>query len=140
MRCEEIMKKNVQCLKPNDTARDAATCMRDNNVGFLPICDDDKKVCGVITDRDIVCRVVADGKDWNTPVNTFMSSDGLAYVKPSDDLQKAQDLMAQRKVSRVFVCDDNNRIEGVISLSDIAQRQDASDTMRQVSSRETVPA
>jgi CBS domain-containing protein len=140
MRCEEIMKKNVQCLKPNDTVKDAAACMRDNNVGFLPICQDDKTVAGVITDRDIACRVVADGKDFNTPVQSFMSTDSLAYVKASDDVQQAKDLMAQRKVSRVFVCDDNCRIEGVISLSDIAQNQDASDTMRKVTTREAAPA
>ncbi|HZA49460.1 MAG TPA: CBS domain-containing protein, partial [Myxococcaceae bacterium] len=62
MRCEEIMKKDVECVSPQDTVQAAAKRMRDENIGFLPVCDQSKKVQGTVTDRDLAIRVLADGR------------------------------------------------------------------------------
>lgn len=142
MRCEEIMKTEVQSVRPNTSVRDCARRMRDRNIGFLPVCDQDNKVLGTITDRDVCCRVVAAGLVADDPVERHMSTGNLAICRPKDDLNKAQQVLGHNRVSRLLVCDDANRLVGVISLSDIAQLADpskASDTLRRVSAREAEP-
>jgi CBS domain-containing protein len=138
MRLKEIMKTNLSCLTPEDTVQEAATLMREQNVGFIPICDDEKKVQGTITDRDLATRVLADARDPKTKLADCMSTE-LVYASPDDDLSRAQELMATHRKSRMLVCDREGRIQGVISLSDIAQLSEASNahhTLQQVSSRE----
>lgn len=138
MRCEEIMKRDVECMSPRDTVEDAAMRMRDQNVGFLPICDANKKVLGTLTDRDLVLRVIAGKKPMNTPLEQIMTRE-VVSCRPSDDIQKAEQLMAQKAKSRIMCIDDGGRLVGVISLSDIAQVEDAPrflETLKQVSERE----
>lgn len=138
MRCEEIMKKDLTCLKPEDTAMEAARLMRERNVGFIPVCDDDNKVQGTITDRDLATRVLADGRDPKTKLADCMSTE-LVYCSPEDDVSRAQELMAKHKKSRMLVSDREGHLKGVISLSDIAQLSEAanaSQTLKDVSSRE----
>jgi CBS domain-containing protein len=139
MRCDEVMKSNPQCLERSQSVRAAACAMRDNNFGFLPVCEQGK-VLGVITDRDIAIRCVAEGKDINTPVEQLMSGQVVA-CRPEDDIQKAQQLMGRAQKSRLLVVDAQGKLVGVISLSDIAQLEADSDnvarTMREVTDRET---
>lgn len=138
MRCEEIMKKEVECLSPKNTIEEAAVRMRDKNVGFLPICDPSKKVLGTLTDRDIVIRCIATRKPLNTPVEAVMTREVVA-CRPQDDIQRAEQLMAQYAKSRIMCIDESGKLIGVISLSDIAQFEDATravETLRQVSERE----
>jgi CBS domain-containing protein len=138
MRCNEIMKGTVECIGPTDTIQTAAARMRDSNVGFLPICDDERKVLGTITDRDITVRVVAENRPPSTPVRDIMTTEIVA-VRPEDDLNRAQQLMAEEHKSRLLCLDDRERIAGVISLSDIARYAEgasAAKTMRDVSARE----
>lgn len=139
MRCEEIMKTGPLYVRPNVSVRECARKMRDHNVGFLPVCDKDDKVLGTITDRDIAIRVVSDDAPVDAPVERYMSSGDFAVCAPKDDLKRAQQTMGQKHVSRILVCDDQQRLVGVISLSDIAQFEDgstAANTMRRVSERE----
>jgi CBS domain-containing protein len=138
MRCEEIMKRDLECMSPKDTAEAAAIRMRDHNVGFLPVCDSAGKVLGTVTDRDLVVRVIASKKPGNTPVEGIMTREVVA-CRPQDDIQRAEQLMAQKHKSRIMCLDDGGRVVGIISLSDIAQHVDgarALDTLRQVSERE----
>lgn len=138
MRCDEIMKKEVECLSPKSTIEDAAVRMRDKNVGFLPVCDPSKKVLGTLTDRDVVIRCIAGKKPTNTPVEAVMSREVVA-CRPQDDIQRAEQLMAQHAKSRIMCLDDTGKLVGVISLSDIAQVEDAVravETLKQVSERE----
>jgi CBS domain-containing protein len=139
MRCEEIMKKTIKCSSPDETVAQAATVMREHNVGFLPICDDQKKVLGTITDRDIVIRVMADQKPGTTKVREVMTNE-IISCRAEDDVDRAAELMGKHQKSRMLVVDDQKHLVGVISLSDVAQKssdKNAAKTMRDVSQRES---
>jgi CBS domain-containing protein len=138
MRCEEIMKRTVECVSPQDSVQVAARRMRDENVGFLPVCDPSRKVIGAVTDRDLAIRVLADGQPATTTIEKVLTREVIA-CRPEDDLRKAEELMAKHHKSRMICVDTAGRLVGVISLSDIAQREDgsqASQTLRKVSERE----
>jgi CBS domain-containing protein len=142
MRCSEIMKTDIECLEPQDTAEHAAAKMRDQNVGFLPVCDEQKKVLGALTDRDITTRLVAEGKPGGTPAEQIMTSDCVA-CGPDDDVEAAQRLMAKHQKSRIMCVDEDGVLKGVISLSDVAQHDGGArttETLRQVTSREAKAA
>jgi CBS domain-containing protein len=139
MRCEDIMKRNVLCVRESSSCHEAAALMRDENVGFLPVCDDENRAVGTITDRDICIRVDAAGKlASQTPVSTCMSREVVA-CRPWDDIAEAERLMATHHKSRIICTDEQGVILGVISLSDIAERDSlrrAAATLREVASRE----
>lgn len=139
MRCEEIMKRDLECVSPQDKVDTAASKMRDQNVGFLPVCEQDMKVLGTLTDRDIAIRVVAEKRGGDVLVKDVMSNE-VVTCHMHDDLRKAEDLMAKNHKSRIMCIDDDNRLVGVISLSDIAQHERgarAASTLKKVSERET---
>jgi CBS domain-containing protein len=138
MRCEEIMKRDVECLSPGQTVQEAARQMRKENISFLPVCDEVKNVLGTITDRDIAIRLVADGRDASTSIDDIMTREVVA-CRPQESVQVAERLMAENQKSRIMCTDDDGRLVGVISLSDLAKYErgeQASDTLRKVSSRE----
>ena len=138
MRCEEIMKRDVEYVAPKEQVEVAARRMRDQNVGFLPVCDASRKVLGAITDRDIVIRVVAERRPPTTAVADVMTREVIA-CRPDDDIERAEQLMGQHHKSRMLCTDEQGLVVGVISLSDIAQVEEdsrASQTMKQVSARE----
>jgi CBS domain-containing protein len=112
--------------------------MRDEQIGFLPICDPARNVIGTLTDRDVAVRVVADNHSANEPVERFMSP-GAVTCLSDEDLSAAQDLMGEMQVSRIVCVGQGGQLEGVISLSDIAQLGDdvdATATLRSVTVRE----
>ena len=132
MLSEDIMRTDVESVSPTETIQDAASKMRDDNVGFLPVCDDSRQVLGTITDRDIAVRAVAEAQPATTPVEDIMTSDVVA-CSPKDTIDTALQLMAENHKSRIMCLDDEGRLIGVISLSDIAQLVgDASETLRSV--------
>ena len=136
MLCEDIMKTDVECVSPADTIEDAARRMRDENLGFLPVCDESRQVLGTITDRDIAIRAVAESLPSATPVEDVMTGE-VVSCSPKDSIDTALQLMAENHKSRIMCLDEDDRLAGVISLSDIAQLVgDASETLRQVSDRE----
>jgi CBS domain-containing protein len=138
MICQDVMKSAVKCVAPTTTIEDAAVTMRDEGVGFLPVCDSTRRVLGVITDRDITIRAVASHEAFSQPVEKFMTKSVVA-CRQSDDLVHAQELMGEEKVSRIMCVNEDGVLEGIISLSDIAQIEDgsrASATLRNVSDRE----
>jgi CBS domain-containing protein len=139
MKCEEIMKRDVECVSPRDAVEDAAVRMRDENIGFLPVCDQSKQVLGTLTDRDIAIRLVAERKAGGAFVEEIMTQEVVA-CRPEDDVRDAEKAMAENHKSRIMCVDDGGRLVGVISLSDIAQHERggrAADTLREVSERET---
>ena len=142
MICQDIMKDNVECLSPTDTAQVSARKMRDLNVGFLPVCDPSGKAIGTLTDRDLTIRLVAENRPLSTLVGGLMTPEVIS-CRPMDDIRTAERLMARHHKSRIIVVKDGGRVAGVISLSDIAQNVDAfhaAQTMKHVSRREARPA
>jgi len=137
--CSDVMKTAVLTVSENDTIHRAAELMAMANVGFLPVCDRDRKVIGAITDRDIVVRVVAD----NLPTTAYrvgdvMSRDVVA-CRPDDELTLAEQFMAQHQVSRLPITDEDGTLRGILSLSDLAEREPtrrAGRTLRAIASRE----
>jgi CBS domain-containing protein len=135
------MKRDVTCVAPEEASKQAARKMREQNVGFLPVCDAQGRILGTITDRDIAVRLVADDRPASTPVEQIMTREVVA-ARPSDDIREAHKLMAQRRKSRIMCVDDAGRLVGVISLSDIAQNDDSgrtAETLQKVSEREAHP-
>ena len=139
MRCEQIMKKDIESVSPQDTVQTAARQMRDENLGFLPVCDQSRKVLGTVTDRDLAIRVLASGGEPTTRVDGVMTRE-VVCCRPKDDLRTAEQLMAKNHKSRIMCIESDGRLVGVISLSDIAQQEDgakAAQTLQQVSERES---
>lgn len=135
--CREIMKRDIECLSPREPAQAAAERMRDQNIGFLPVCDDGMKVLGTVTDRDIALRIVADLRSAGTPVEQVMTRQVVA-CRPGDDIELARELMAEHRKSRIMCVDDDGTLIGIISLSDLAKLEGdgAARTLRAVSRRE----
>ena len=137
MKCKDIMKTDIECVSPQASVQEAARKMRDQNIGFLPVCEANMKVIGTVTDRDITIRAVAESLPSSTPVDALMTSDVVA-CSSDDDLESARELMAEHQKSRIMCVSTGGRLEGIISLSDLAQLDEGSsiDTLRHVSSRE----
>ena len=139
MRCKDVMKTNVQCAALTDTVQSAARTMRDRNIGFLPVRGADGRVVGTLTDRDIAVRVASeDRSSAQCRVGDCMTREVVSCLA-TDDLAQAEHLMATHKKSRVVVVDESGALCGVISLSDIAERDSttrAAVTLRQVATRE----
>lgn len=138
MLCSEMMKSDVECVSPQTSVQDAARRMRDQNIGFLPVCDESGRPVGTITDRDIAVRVVADNHPAATPVETFITYEVIACYT-DDDVAYARDLMAENQKSRIMCVDRNGCIEGIISLSDLVDFDeiDGARTLQRVSGRES---
>jgi len=137
MRCSELMKTDLECVSRETTLREAAEKMRDQGIGFLPVCDEDTHPIGTLTDRDIVVRAVAEGRSDSEQAQACMTRE-LVDCRPSDDVAQARELMEQHRVSRIICTDDDGRIAGVISLSDIVEhdQQGGARTLSEVSRRE----
>jgi CBS domain-containing protein len=133
MRCEELMNRDIQWVSPRDTVEDAACRMRDQDIGFLPVCDQSRRVVGTLTDRDIAIRFVAEKQPAGTFVEEVMSKESIT-CKASDDLRTAEQKMSDAQKSRIMCLDDDGKLLGVISLSDLAQHEHlgAAETLREV--------
>jgi CBS domain-containing protein len=137
MRCRDIM-NNVECCFIDDPVADVADRMRARHVGFLPVCNAYGQVIGTITDRDLTTRVLADRLSGDIPVQTVMSR-GPITCKPDDLLEDAEQLMERYYKWRIICVDHMRRPVGVISISDIADAEQAARTgklLREVSSRD----
>ncbi len=139
MQCQDIMKTDVESCHVDDTVAAAARKMKERGIGFLPVCNERGMPLGVLTDRDIVLRVVAEGLDANTRSVVDVMTLEIISCKGEDDVAMAAQSMAQNHKSRILVLNDDNTLCGVISLSDLAQEtptDQAGETLRDVSGRE----
>lgn len=128
MRVDEVM-SSATCCGPDDTVEHCARVMKEENIGFVPVCDDQRRTLGAITDRDIAIRVVAEGKSSSESVRGFMTR-GAVSCRVGDDVAAAEQLMRDQQVSRVMVCDTAGRLQGVISLQDLAVAESEDSTGR----------
>lgn len=145
MKAREVMSKYMECSVPSDSIRSVAEKMVQCDCGMIPVVDslDSKHLLGIVTDRDIVCRVIATGKDCGiVTAQEAMSSAVLLCVKANDSIEKVIDLMENGRVRRIPVVDESNKILGIIALSDIADEIDEDDFVdifMEVSETSTVP-
>ncbi len=116
--------------------RDVAAMMRDGDMGAVPVVDNGKLI-GIVTDRDIVVRAVADGRDAATPVGEAMSTE-LFTVGPDDFVFEAIRLMGDKQVRRIPVIDDKGELAGIIAMADVAleteDEREIAETLEEISS------
>jgi CBS domain-containing protein len=131
MKIKEIMTREVEVIHTGDTLKDAAQKMRIRDIGFLPVCEDDRLV-GALTDRDIILRSTADGKDPNRRIGRDLISSPIVYCFDDQEVAEAAGLMEEHQIRRVAVIGrKDKRLVGVLSLGDIA-RNDTKETSAKV--------
>ena len=119
MKISELMTTDVETIGADQTAREAASFMLRAEAGSIPVCEGDK-VIGMITDRDIAVRGVAQGRGPETPVRDLMS-DGIICAREDDDVEDVARRMSQEQVRRLPVVDADDRLCGIVSLGDLAR-------------------
>ena len=120
MQVREIMSQPVNVVHVTTTSRDAATRMRDLKIGALPV-EEHGQLVGMVTDRDIVARAVAENRlPSNVAVSRIMS-EGVYYCHDDDTLEEAARIMAEHQVRRLPVYDHEQRLVGIIAVADIAR-------------------
>lgn len=137
MKIRELMTKPVVRIQPEETVAVAARMLEHNNIGAMPVCGSDGRLCGMLTDRDIVTRCLAAGKaPQTTSVREIMT--GKVYVaRPDMEASLAAGLMGREQVRRLPVM-ENGKLCGMISLGDLARKEESSmeagDALAEISS------
>ncbi len=122
MQVHEVMTPGAECTHPNSTLQEAARMMRDLDVGPLPVCSEKDRLVGMITDRDIVVRAIAEGRDPKTVrVKDVMSPD-ILYCFEDQSIGEAAELMKERQIRRLVVLNHDKRLVGIVSLGDLAAK------------------
>lgn len=136
-RCREIMTSNVVSATPEMTVREAAALLRESDVGALPVVAHGK-LTGIMTDRDIVVRAVAEGKDTNTTHVAEVMTDEPASVTPNTYIFEVIRVMGDRQVRRVPVVNEDGEVVGMIAMADIAlemeDQREIAETLEDISS------
>ena len=120
MQIYELMNTDMAVVAPNQILKQAAQIMSEHQVGALPVIDDAGRLAGMVTDRDIVCRGVASGKDLSQLTARDIMTKGITWCREEDDLQEALDLMERHKIRRLPVINANKRMVGILSLGDVS--------------------
>jgi CBS domain-containing protein len=130
---KDVMTTNVVYLPSETTIADAAQTMREQDIGDIAVADGET-LLGLLTDRDIVVRAVAERRDPDaTTVGEIMTRD-LVMVRSDDTIQQAALLMRDKAIRRLLVCDDNQGLVGVVSIGDLAERIDPDSVLGGISS------
>jgi len=125
-KCSDVMTKNPVVCLPEDTASRAAQLMKSVNVGSIPVIDSKQtyKLVGIVTDRDLALRIVADNQTADTvKVGEVMTSD-MVTCRTDDNIDMAVETMSQNQLRRIPVLDINQKLVGIISQADVATRVD----------------
>src|SRR3712207_2357940 len=139
MKIQEIMTKDPATVTPGTTVRDAAKLMQREDTGILPVVESEgtKRLVGLVTDRDIAIRVVAEGRDGETRVSDVMSSGRLATLRPDADVDEAMSRMADEQVRRIPIVDDRGALVGIVAQADVVRKtrddQKSERTVEQIS-------
>jgi len=121
VKAKDLMTKSPVCCSTDDTAQDAARAMRDCDCGIIPVVEaGSQRVVGVVTDRDIAIRAVADGKSGDTPLRDIMTA-SPSCCGPDSDVRDVERTMADRQVRRVVIVNADGRAEGIVAQADIAR-------------------
>lgn len=123
MKVRDLMTPNPTCAAPDTTVEEIATLMKEEDIGCVPIVDEDGQVTGVVTDRDIVIRCIAEGKDPSECHAEDIHSPQSVTIDPNADSKQAARMMADRQIRRLPVV-EHGRLVGMLSLGDVAVKQD----------------
>ena len=136
LRASEIMTKSVRTATREMSLREVAAMMRDGDMGAVPVVDDGKLI-GIVTDRDIVVRAVAEGKTADTPIGEVMTTE-LFTVAPDDFVFEAIRLMGDKQVRRIPVVSNDGSLAGIIAMADVAlemeDEKEIAETLEEISS------
>lgn len=135
MKVKDVMHRGVTWVEPNASIREIARKMRDDDIGSVPVGENDRLV-GMVTDRDIICRGIADGADCNALTARDVMSKPIIYCKVEDELELAIRIMEKNKIRRLPVIDKDKRLVGMLALGDISEiggQEKAGEVMRSVS-------
>ena len=116
----DIMTRDVESIAPSENIQRAAQIMRDADVGSLPVTEG-KKLLGVITDRDICVRAIAEGKEPTVTYVQSIMTENVVTCPPNTEIRKAVDMMAQHQIRRLLIVDENRQLVGVIAQADVAR-------------------
>jgi CBS domain-containing protein len=119
MKLRDMMTRGVEVVHPQDGLPEAAMKMRSLEVGSVPVCDGERLV-GMLTDRDITVRAVAEGIDLKTALVDDVMTREVVYATEDQEVEEAARLMADRQIRRLPVIDRNKRLVGIVSLGDLA--------------------
>jgi CBS domain-containing protein len=119
-RARDIMSPDVECIGENDTLVMAAQRLRDMHIGSMPICGEDDRLKGMLTDRDIVVKAIAEGRDPSTTTAGSLAEGKPVTIGADDSIEQALETMKQHQVRRLPVIDGHDMV-GIISQADIAQ-------------------
>jgi CBS domain-containing protein len=122
MRVSEAMTREVRIATPGQSIRDVAKMMAELDAGAMPVGENDRLI-GMITDRDIAVRAVAQGKGPDTPVRDVMSTEKVLYCYDDEDLDHVAKNMGSEQVRRLPVVNREKRLVGIVSLGDLANRE-----------------
>ena len=134
----EIMTRNPECVTEQDSIRNVAKLMLDHDTGAIPVVEENnRKVIGMITDRDIVVRLIANGRDIDGARVSEAMTRGVKTVRENQSVDEVFDLMSREQVRRVPVVDQNEGIIGIVAVKDLAEesesKQDLAQTVEQIS-------
>lgn len=119
MKVKDAMHKGVEWVSPDTRLPEIARKMRQSDIGAVPVGENDRLI-GMVTDRDICCKAVADGHDIDAMTARDVMTAGIVWCHDDDDVEEAADLMESRRIRRLPVIDKNKRMVGMLSLGDIS--------------------
>jgi CBS domain-containing protein len=124
MKLKEIMTRDVEVIHPDDPLQIAAQKMRDRDIGFLPVCDGDRLI-GVVSDRDIIIRVIAEGRDPKAMMGRNLVTAPVIYCFEDQEVDEAARIMQENQIRRLVILNRDKRLVGVVSLGDLAMNRSA---------------
>ncbi|NMO22145.1 CBS domain-containing protein [Pyxidicoccus fallax] len=136
----DVMSRGMKTVLPEQTLREVARLMREENVGIVPVTDMQGRLLGVVTDRDLVVRAMSeDRQPSQVRVSDIMSSEDLEVATPDDSIHDLIELMGRKQVRRIPVVERDNRLVGIIAMADIATRaefdEELQEALERISSR-----
>lgn len=132
MKAKDIQSKDLIIVKEETSIWEVAKLMKENDIGFIPI-SNENKITGIITDRDIVCNAIANKSELDKPIKDYMTKK-IISVNEDDNISKTLNTMRKNKVKRVLVQNNNKKLVGIVSFSDILNNNefDILNTMKEI--------
>jgi CBS domain-containing protein len=129
-KCSEVMTREPVCCEPSASVVQVAATMKREDVGSIPVVDspEDKKLIGIVTDRDLVVKVLATGSAGDRATVREAMTPNPVFCHENDDLSKAVTLMSERQVRRMPIVDEAGRLTGIIAQADVATRGNRDET------------